>query len=576
MSMIWDGKNWIRSGASDGGNQPREFIAVNTISDIPLSQGIYQLPDGTLYSVNKNGSQTPITDIKNQNRTIKIFGTGDSKVQFFQYAVGTDQWETSTRNSLIQAEWISQGAIEYVGSIGHAGFTSSAPSGTGRLIDVIEADLLSADITPQDVDYIFVDIGANDYITTDNYTQRLAWLEALWQKIEHLGFKLIVSGITPHNGATPKANAVSVNINKYMEQQEQLGRWIYADYNKAIRNNAIQPNSVVGVAGWRANTTDDGLHPAAGGCYWQAKELVKKVLWKGNSYVPYQGVNTAHNSKVLTPNPGMYGSNASGINLFTADAGVSGTGPHAWRIKNLNAATVVSSTVASSNTDYDGNALQLQITAPAGGYAPVGPYNEYYFGSIRDASQNGVACNFSLFKRPAVANGLIYKNINPAFPSTQGASVPALPTVVGDTIDDGTVIWLALPDPQEGVIVQQVTILKIISMTGSWSFRHEFFCDAAGYAGTGRPKVLIGSMEKSGAGLTSTQVYSPNDNGVVGTDDLPTDIIGQRLVVKSQKIVLRTVNQVPINYIRETFYMVPRTAGATCTVQIEYNAVEFV
>jgi len=472
------------------------------------------------------------------------------------YAPDSGLYFSSIAGQGVWAEILALGLVQNAGYFGHPGYTSAQLSA-----------IAASDLAKTTAEYVVCFAGANDDQSL-TYTERLSLLENLWQTIEGLGKKLIVATLTPHGGWGMKGNAISASINDYIVRKGREGRWRYADFCAAVsaRNPPVIDNA--GVLGWRSSSTLDGLHEAMPAAYYEAKEFLRTFLQFNYSSVnvnikAYLQRTILTNPYVLTINPIMAGNNAIGAQGFDPEAGFSGTGPSWWRVLNEQSATITGSVGQSPLLEYETNSFNLSVTCGGGTYYPVDLYKEIQLYNVRANSEN---VWFGEYRLPAVDNGFIYKNIKwSTGTATTGSSPPTYSTVIGDSFDDGSVIWQTMARPVDGVTVVLKTLIIITAMSGSWEFKQGIYADAQGYTGTGKLNVMNGSEELSS---DPGWLYSPKDADGSSVSAIPSDVIGKPLLITSQDLMLRKGAGNELKIFRQSFSMIGRTAAATISYSI--------
>lgn len=204
---------------------------------------------------------------------------------------------------------------------------------------------LNADVLSQDVDYCFVQMGANDVDGSNTYAGTVADLKKIYDAIEAAGIQLITSTIMPQYStgttALSAANAlILVNVNEWIKNYSLDRGYLCVDFYGVL----VDPDSTA--AEPISGILSDTKHPTTTAAIRMGRlvhDTLKNVIPRYPAL--YRG-NTRPAAEVL-PNPALRGSGG------TAGTGATGDVAAGWAVARVSGDNTVTCTsdVAADATD---------------------------------------------------------------------------------------------------------------------------------------------------------------------------------------------------------------------------------
>lgn len=426
------------------------------------------------------------------------------------------------RNQQAQGVWNCEGYFVVANMLMGQKYNIVNVSGySGYTIEQI-ADAGIAGIFESGARNCFVLAGTNNASDADAATIYNKLVTLLWTPLAKRGITVVVSTIPPNAGWTAAQSSKMAQVN----QMIRTSGYVVCDLWKATVNSTTgAPKS--GVFG-------DGIHPSANGAMYFAREIAATLL-ADNTYPnkPFSG--GALDPSILSSNPMANGNNATGTNGFVLGVGGTGTGPDQWAVKTSNAgSTFTSSGNGTRNpADYvDGKTLDVALTFRAvdDDYFSLGLFNgaDIYLDRAWAATTAKVAG--TLVKPTAGRTGLQYKCITSG---TTGGSQPTWPTSIGNTVADGTCVWMAIKDMAAGDIYQLELEIVFSAFSGQLAFWLKTAFDDAAYSGLLRPSLIANGVSVA---CSDANAISPAFNlGTTAFDNLPLNTV---ITVRSQPQVV--------------------------------------
>jgi hypothetical protein len=371
--MIWNGANWVRSGTSDGGNQPRAIVAVNTINDIPTTQGVYQLPDGSLYSVDSFGFKKRLSNYTNIGNTIILHG---------------DSYEnnSSIQTSGAITQYLQTGYFWFANVLMDNYFTQQINSGVaGENASQIRARIATIITANPSANTILIGAGTNapaSYATSATIAAQSVADDILYmcKYATQKGLSVILRTIPPRSSTASDAviySSYRVKLNPLIRNIAALNGYILFDIEAATMDPATGYFYEAGVGGFvnklYTTTSPTGVHLNGSGGLVAGRELSKTLKNILFNKPLYSKNNTYPGRNLLT----------TGTMLGTAGTttGLSGGSvlPTGWSVSGAvtmpaggtTVGTITTSKVTSPDLVIPGDALQISIVEGTGaGLAP--------------------------------------------------------------------------------------------------------------------------------------------------------------------------------------------------------------
>lgn len=334
------------------------------------------------------------------------------------------------------AEMLLGGSVEITGIYATGGYTI-AQVATNHLPTALASD----------ADVVFAMCGVNDCITLGSDTGATIYARLKTQIIDPIiasGKKLILGTITysaDMNAASRGAMVVCNNMIRALEGTIQ---------NLQIaETNGVMSAALDGVRRTAPTACyDDNTHQNQAGAYWMAVEVVNAYKRHGALAGNGRCRKPVANAYGIATNPRIAGNNATGTNKTSLGTGISGTGPDGWTVNRSGSTNTAASSSVARTDNQDGLAHQLEITLTAAG-EPINVYPAsggalFIRGTGTTFQRQNSTATYIQGEVRRFTDGRMYKVVGLG---TTAASEPGtLPTLAGDVVVDGTVIWMLLPD----------------------------------------------------------------------------------------------------------------------------------
>lgn len=284
---------------------------------------------------------------------------------------------------------------------------------------------------------------------------------------------------------------------------------------------------------YRSDCTVDNLHPNVNGAM-QYGRVIAAVITA--SKLLTQPINTGlsrSDFKNMVYNPCAAGNNASGTNGTSIGTGMTGNGPDGWTSLRTGTASGVSSVVSRATAGYaDAKQGQFARMAVTGGALNDLVGWRWTLGTSGVNWAATTAYPVSRVRMPTTPNGFRAICI---VAGTTGGAEPTWPTVVGQTVVDGTVTWAMQDLPVAGDTIAVSLDFGLSGWTGTALVEAQISFTGSAYvingnlvfAGDAPPTFIpaTGTIAMSGtvpAGTTNTilTVYCPASAAATGTFDL--------------------------------------------------------
>lgn len=203
----------------------------------------------------------------------------------------------------------------------------------------------------------------------------------------------------------------------------------------------------------------DDLHPNTLGAMAIARTRAASLTGLGLKKWPL--VSSNQDYKGIVYNPLAIGSNASGTNGATIGTGISGNFcPNGWTAARTGTLTATLSKVART----DGQAGEFVRAAITGGAARDVMRWSWTLTTSGVNWAASTAYPISRVRQPTMANGFLYQVVQAG---TTGSTEPTWPTVAGQLVTDGTVIWACRDLPTAGDQVEASAEFLLSGWTGT-------------------------------------------------------------------------------------------------------------
>lgn len=203
----------------------------------------------------------------------------------------------------------------------------------------------------------------------------------------------------------------------------------------------------------------DDLHPNTLGAMAIGRTRATSLAGLGLKKWPL--VSSNQDYKGIVYNPLAIGSNASGTNGATIGTGITGNFcPNGWTAARTGTLTATLSKVART----DGQAGEFVRAAITGGAARDVMRWSWTLTTSGVNWAASTAYPISRVRQPTVANGFLYQVVQAG---TTGATEPTWPTVAGQLVTDGTVIWACRDLPTAGDQVEASAEFLLSGWTGN-------------------------------------------------------------------------------------------------------------
>lgn len=175
----------------------------------------------------------------------------------------------------------------------------------------------------------------------------------------------------------------------------------------------------------------------------------------------------------ISPNPRVLGVNASGTNKYSNGTGASGSGPDSWNVGCSGTTTAV----------VNGSEIAVTIGA-AGNVCNINPAQNGNFrlrGTDATYMQRGNTTAYRQGEVRVFSTGQFFRC---KVAGTTGASEPSsLPSVIGNTVVDGSVTWLLMPDiTAANARIRLVTDFEVLSQSGQIAIFQQIEHYGSGYS----------------------------------------------------------------------------------------------
>jgi lysophospholipase L1-like esterase len=435
-------------------SQGVDITQVSSISNISTSLGVYQLPDGTLYSVNSSGNKFRL--IITTLRNVLFFGTSITA----KYTTNAT-FQTSSPGSDSYVVWAAQAMSQSLNKIIDKGVSGNT---TTQMLARYAADV-TANLANFDV--LVFEPGPNDaggsnigeYAMKSNYVQIIETTLAA-------GKTVIV--ITPTNTLTPPQSYRTNVINwliPYIANLQSLG------YQIAL----INTDSFMTLS-----DLSDGVHPNITGAqklgYAVASQGLANFCSNATYNIPH---NDIYSHKQYMDNPYLIGNNASGTNYFFALTGVTGTGANMIAVgkNSLQSGTFTYLSVNGNTVNAVGLSGTPAFTVVIGGMNGA----ENLTGYVQATHQQrpwafplvwpgtGGTCRIGdkFQSASALANGGWRVTVPGILGTQPTAPNPSASTAYGETFTSGTasLVWQKVPSAGD---IFQAEIKYSVVATGNW------------------------------------------------------------------------------------------------------------
>lgn len=317
---------------------------------------------------------------------------------------------------------------------------------------------LQSDLAPfiQPGDVVFVNGGINDIVAGVSAATTVENMRAICQAIVKLGGIVSLGTVCPSilRIVDSTTNLALAAINRgYRQIALDLSNvFLSDDYVAMLNASAVYGTNI-------STYSADDLHPNTLGAMaiarTRAASLSKLDLKK------WPLVSSNQDYKGIVYNPLAIGSNASGTNGATIGAGVTGNFcPNGWTAARTGTLTSVLSKVARS----DGQAGEWARSAITGGAARDAMRWSWTLTTSGVNWAASTAYPISRVRQPTVANGFLYQVVQAG---TTGSTEPTWPTVAGQLVTDGTVIWACRDVPVAGDSVEASCEFQLSGWTGN-------------------------------------------------------------------------------------------------------------
>lgn len=314
-------------------------------------------------------------------------------------------------------------------------------------------------------DVVFVLAGTNDTYTIPTpaaaATIYSALLTTIWQPLMDAGIVVVGATLPVAASRTTSITAVqraaAAQLNALIRGAINLSPMLLISDLETVTSSGSGANEGAQILGY-VNTEPTYLHPNESGSMAMASERFRTMKEFGviERRPEVLAIGSPYSAGT---NPRGAGSNASGTNKTTLNAGITGTGPDGWVFGRTGTSTAVVTPGAVPRDDQrDGQNVQVAVTIGANGefvtaWAMSGS-GLFITGSSSVALRQNSALYVQGERRRFASNGLWYQVLQPG---TTAASAPASPpTVIGSIVADGTVVWMRAADLVAGVFVRTV------------------------------------------------------------------------------------------------------------------------
>lgn len=414
---------------------------------------------------------------------------------------------------------------------------------SGYTIEQIAASGLPV-ILASGAKHCFVLAGTNNATDADAATIYDKLRTQLWEPLRDAGINVIAATVPPNGGWTAAQSAKIAHLNDMIRNAP-------ASY-PGMRVCDLWAATVDGATGSpKTGLFADGIHPSARGAMYFARAIYDAL--NGVDVVSRRRASGGRfDPNIISPNPLAFGNNATDVNGFILGTGGTGTGPDMWKVETDAAAstfTCSGGNARSQADQFDGRALDVEMT--------YGGDDQYFMASLR--SETAVNADIYLDRAWAAttakiagqivkptagrAGGFQFKAISSG---TTDASEPTWPTVLGGTVADGTVTWMAIKDVAAGDIYETEVEVVFSALSGYVCPALRFAFDTATYSGVLRPLLLANGQQIPSA---DTNPVSPLVN--TGTSYWDWVPLNKPIVIKSQRIIIPT--QAEVSHIQPQF-----------------------
>lgn len=397
-------------------------------------------------------------DVLNTSVSTAIVGIGGSVSGRGYFIIGDSFGYQSWNIDSSQNKLSSRGYAPVTNMLmGNPFFPKANASANGRTTAQILAALAS-EVYPtlEAGDVCFVNGGINDIVTAVPPETTIANMLQICTNLVERGAIVSLGTVTPSilriiNSTT---NATLAEINRGYRQiaLDVQNVFLSDDFAAMLNSSGVYAQNI-------SSYSADDLHPNTLGAMaiarTRAASLSKLDLKK------WPLVSSNQDYKGIVYNPLAIGSNASGSNGATIGAGVTGNFcPNGWTAASTGTLTSVLSKVARS----DGQAGEWVRSAITGGAARDAMRWSWTLTTSGVNWAASTAYPISRVRQPTVANGFLYQVVQAG---TTGSTEPTWPTVAGQLVTDGTVIWACRDIPVAGDSVEASCEFQLSGWTGN-------------------------------------------------------------------------------------------------------------
>lgn len=330
-------------------------------------------------------------------------------------------------------------------------------SANGRTTSQI-LDALTAEVFPtlQSGDVCFVSGGINDIANAISPALTIANMRQICESLVQRGAIVSLGTVCPSSlriiDSTTNSALAEVNRGYRQIALDTQNVFLSDDHAAMLNTSAVYAQNI-------STYSADGLHPNTLGAMAIGRARAASLARLGLKKWPL--VSSNQDYKGIVYNPLAIGGNANGSNGASIGTGITGNFcPNGWAAARTGTLSAVLSKVARN----DGQAGEWVRAAITGGAARDAMRWTWTLTTSGVNWAANTAYPVSRVRQPTVANGFLYQVVQAG---TTGGTEPTWPTVAGQLVVDGSVIWACRDVPASGDSVEASCEFQLSGWTGN-------------------------------------------------------------------------------------------------------------